>query len=63
MVCQEMDGIASVFYCSFSGKGLKDVSAFQMSLGATYRVGGPALKNYEASNLTFSQRTCHFPFS
>lgn len=60
--CQEMDAIASVFCCVVLVKGLKDISSFQMSLWATYRLGGPALKNYKASNFDVSQTSCHFPF-
>ena len=42
-----------MLYCAVSGKGLKDVSTFQMSLWAVYSLVGPALKIYEAANLEF----------
>lgn len=50
-----MDGVSSVLFCAVSGKGLKGVSTFEMSLWAVYRLGGPDLKNYEATNLEFCQ--------
>ena len=53
VVCQEMDGVSLVLFYAVSGKGLKGVSTFQMSLWAVYKLGGPALKNYEAANLEF----------
>jgi hypothetical protein len=48
-----MDEVSSVLFCAFSGKGLKGVSTFRISLWAAYSLGGPALKNYEAANLEF----------
>ena len=48
-----MDRVSSVLFCAVSGKGLKGVSTFQMRLWATYRLGGPGLKNYEAADLEF----------